>query len=344
MKNRVGKAALSCLVVVLGLGFLVGCATPAKEAASPPSAPSTPVPPAAAPSTPAPPAVTAPVAPAPAAQFPIKITDELGRVVTVKRAPQRIVSLAPSNMEILFSLGLGDKIIGRTDYDDYPPAAKSIASVGGYTNPSIEKIVALSPDIIFVVALHKPKVIPVLESMGYTVIGLDPQTVDQVLDAITLVGKVTGETEEASRVTASLQTRIKAVTDKTDKLTAAQRPKTFYIVWPDPLMSAGNSTFQSDLIQKAGGTNIAQGLNGWATISLEAVITANPEIMIAGTGADMASNNSQFIKTEPRLANTDARRLNKVYEVDGNKISRPGPRLVDALEQFAKVIHPELFK
>ncbi|MBI2849623.1 MAG: cobalamin-binding protein [Chloroflexi bacterium] len=351
MKNGFGKLMVFGLSLALGLSLLAGCAAPAGTAPQSPApaapatatpAPAVPTPVASAPVTPTPAAPPA-VAPAPVASFPMEITDQLGRVVTIKKAPQRIISIAPSDTEIIFALGLGDMVVGVDQYSDYPAEAKTKTNLGGYTNPSIEKIVALNPDLILVTRVHEAKVIPVLESMHYPVLGLDPKTVDEVLTAINLVGKITGKNREAADLTASLQKRIGAVTDKTNKLNESQRPKTFYIVWPDPLMSSGNGTFQADLIQKAGGTNIAQNLEGWKTISLEAVITANPEVMIAGSMAN-ANTNLQFIKTEPRLANTDARRLGKVYEVDGNLISRPGPRLVDALEEFARTLHPELFK
>jgi len=175
------------------------------------------------------------------------------------------------------------------------------------------------------------------------VVALDPKTVDQVLDAITLVGKITGQQAEATEVVTGLSNRIKAVTDKTASLTSAQRPRVFYVVWYDPLMSSGNGTFQADLIEKAGGTNVAEGINGWANISLEIVVAANPEVMIAG---DMSAGgaNFQFIDTEPRLADSAARKSGSVFVINSDITSRPEPRLVDGLEQMAKLIHPELFK
>ena len=273
----------------------------------------------------------------------MEIKDQLGRTVKIKKAPQRIISIAPSNTEILYALGLGYRIVGLDSFSDYPADAKTKTSVGSYSNPTIEKIVALNPDLILATSIHQAKVIPILESMGFTVVGLDPKTVDEVLDSLTLVGKIAGVSEDADKVTAALRARIKAVTDKTASLAADKKPKIFYVVWYNPLMSSGNGTFQADLIQKAGGTNIAQSLSGWATISLETVIAANPDIMIAG---DMSAGgaNFAFINTEPRLVNTAARKNNLIFTVNSDVASRPGPRIVDALEQFAKMIHPELFK
>ncbi len=278
------------------------------------------------------------------ASSPIEITDQLGRTVKLDGIPQRIISLAPSNTEILFALDLADRVVAVTDFDDYPPEAKEKPSIGGFSTPNIEEIVALSPDLILATSIHEERIIPQLEAKGMTVFALDPQNLDEVLEAITLVGEITGQEEEASRLAAEIQDRIETVTDRTDGLPQNQRPRIFYIVWHNPLMSAGTGTFQDDLIRKAGGTNIARDLAGWATISLERVIEANPEVMIAGVSHGTGENlNFQFITTEPRLRNTDARRNNRLYGIDGNLTSRPGPRIVDGLEKFAQFIHPELF-
>jgi len=274
----------------------------------------------------------------------IEITDQLGRVVSLEGIPERIISIAPSNTEILFALGLGDRVVAVSDYCDYPPGVEMKPSIGSFTNPNIEEIVALSPDLIVAASKHKDEVIPELDKIGLTVLALDATNINQVLEAVTMVGRVTGQTEQASKLTSEMRERIKAVTDKTERLAESEKPRVFYSVWHDPLMSAGIGTFQADLIGKAGGINIARGLDGWEAISLEIVVIANPEVMIAGamTKAD-ADANFQFISTEPRLENTDARNNGFIYAVDSNVISRPGPRIVDALELFAKLIQPDLF-
>jgi len=142
-----------------------------------------------------------------------------------------------------------------------------------------------------------------------------------------------------------MQNRIKAVTDKTGGLPEAERPRVFYITWHDPLKTSGAETRHNELIRMAGGTNTARDLTGYAAISLEAVIEANPQVIIAGVGMGSGKDLSfQYVRTEPRLRNVDARRNNRVYKIDTNLCSRPGPRIVDALEKFAEFIHPELFK
>ena len=280
-----------------------------------------------------------------AAPSPIEVTDQLGRVVKLEKIPERIISLAPSNTEILFALGLEDRVVAVTDYCNYPPEVQEKPRVGGFTTTNIEKVVAYSPDLILAAQIQEKKIIPVLEGKGLTIVALDPKTLDEVLESITLVGEVTGKKEEASRLVAGMRNRIKAVTDKTDSLPEAQRLRVFYITWHDPLMTPGSGTRHNELIRMAGGTNIAQDLTGYAAISLEAIIEANPQVIIAGVGMGSGEDLPfQYVRTESRLRHVDARINNRVYSIDVDLAGRPGPRITDALEKFAEFIHPELFK
>ena len=311
MKSKACRLGVFFLVSLIVLALLVSCAPPPKEVTS----------------------------------YLIEVTDHLGRVVKLGRIPQRIVSLAPSNTEILFALGLADKVVAVTDYCDYPPEAKEKPSIGGFSTPNIEELVALSPDLILATSIHEKRIIPQLEGKGMAVFALNPKTLDEVLEAINLVGEITGREEEASGLVAEMQHRIKAVTDKADGMPENERPRVFYIVWHDSLMTAGSGTLQDDLIEKTGGINIARDLAGYAIISLEVAIAANPEVMIAGGGHGSGEDLTfQFAKAEPRLKDIDARQNNRVYMVDSDLSSRPGPRIVDGLEKFAEFIHPELFK
>ncbi|MFH1646720.1 MAG: helical backbone metal receptor [Chloroflexota bacterium] len=216
--------------------------------------------------------------------------------------------------------------------------------MGGFSTPNIEEIVARNPDLILATSRHEDKVIPQLEDKGLTVLALDPRTVDEVLEAIELVGKVTGETENADTLTAGMRERIKAVTDKTAGLTPEQRVKTFYILWHDPLMTVGSGTLQNELINKAGGVNLAADIKDYADISLETVVAGNPGVIIAAVGhGSGAEGPFVYARDEDRLRDTDARLNDRVYFIDGNLTSRPGPRIVDGLEQLARIIHPEIF-
>jgi iron complex transport system substrate-binding protein len=271
------------------------------------------------------------------------ITDDFGRTVTINNVhPERIISLAPSNTEILFALELGDRVVGVTDYCNYPPEATTKPSVGDYIAPNIEEIIAREPDLILATNEHE-EAMAQLESQGITVVGLDPKNIDEVLDSITLVGKLTGQEKEAASLVEEMQKRIKAVTDKTSTLSEVQELRVFYIIWHDPVWTTGAETFEDELIRMSGGVNIAHDLNGYTDMSLENLIIANPEVIVAGIG--MGTGESlplQFVQTESRLQDVDARQNDRIYSIDMDIVSRPGPRIVDALEEFFKLIHPEL--
>jgi len=277
--------------------------------------------------------------------FPIEVTDQLGRVVRLEEIPERIVSLAPSNTEILFALGLGEKVIGVTEFCDYPAAAKEIDIIGGFNIIDIEKIVAIEPDLILATEIHQAEVLPALERLGLTVVTLDPRSLDEVLESITLVGEITGKQEEASRLVTEMSNRIRAITDKTVSLLDEQRPRVFYVMWHDPLMTVGTDTRIHELIEKAGGVNIIQDTEGYPMISLEVLIEANPQVIITGSGmGEGADLPFQFASTESRLKDVDARVNNRVYEINTDLVGRPTPRMIDGLEQLAEFIHPEIFK
>ena len=278
--------------------------------------------------------------------FPIELVDQAGRVVRIEKMPEKIISLAPSNTEILYALGLEERLVGVTEYCDYPEAAKEKPKIGGFSTVDIEKVVEIQPDLILAANIHEAEVIPQLERLGLTVLAIDSKTVEEVLESIKLVGRATGKEEAAAQLTAEMEKRIKAVTDKTAALSETQRPRVFYILWHDPLMTAGRETRIHELIEKAGGINIARDLAGeYPKPSLEAVIMANPQVIIAGSGHGSGQDVPvQFALTEPRLTEVEARQKGRIYEIDSDLTSRPGPRIVDGLEKLAEFIHPELFK
>jgi iron complex transport system substrate-binding protein len=276
--------------------------------------------------------------------FPIEVTDQLDRVVRLEEVPERIISLSPGNTEILFALGLGDKIIGVTEYCNYPEAAQDIDKIGGFSTVDLERVVALEPDLILTASIHKGEVILALESMELTVFALDPKTLDEILESITLIGEITGAEEAASQLVTDMSNRIKAVTDETDNLPEAQRPRVFYITWHDPLRTAGGNTWHEELIAKGGGINIAHDLTGFPAISLETVVADNPQVIITGAGMGTGANLPlEFALTESKLEDVDARINNQVGAVPTDLSGRPGPRIVDALDLFAQCIHPEIF-
>jgi iron complex transport system substrate-binding protein len=275
----------------------------------------------------------------PSGQTPTQyVFDDLGRLVAINGTPQRIISLAPSNTEILFALGLGDKVVGVTDWCDYPPEALEKEKVGGYANPDIEKIVALNPDLILAGYGNPIEVVYTLAGLGLTVFGIKTTDLDDLLNDIRRVGEITDKEVEAQALTSAMESRIQAVTNQTEEL--EQRPRVFYIVWGgegSALWTAGSGTFIHELIEKAGGVNICQNITGYTTISVEDVLARDPEIIIASEWSyDWAQNATE-------LASTNASQSGRIYTLDDDLVQRPGPRLVEGLEWFAHLIHPEIF-
>ena len=278
----------------------------------------------------------------PSEQTPVDyVFDDLGRLVAINGTPQRIISLAPSITEILFALGLGEKVVGVTNWCDYPPEALDKEKVGEYDTPDIEKIVALTPDLILVAYGTSIDVINTLEGLGLTVFGIKSTDLDDVLNDIRTVGEITDKEVEAYTLTSEMESRIQAVTDQTEEL--EQRPKVFYLLWGgegSALWTAGSETFIHELIEKGGGVNICGNITGYPIISIEEVIARNPEVIITSSWPGVY----EWAMNETALNATDARQNNRVFVCDDNLAQRPGPRLVKGLEWFAYFIHPEIFE
>jgi len=279
----------------------------------------------------------------------LTLVDDRGYVLTLTSFPRRIVSLAPSNTEILFAVGAGGKVVGVTNQCNYPYnfsawiEAGNLTSVGDYWTPNIEALVALQPDLILA-AFAQEKVVNTLREMGYKVLVLDPDNIDEVLRDIMLVGRATDRSIEAATLVNNLRQRIDAVVSKVSEATT--KPKVYYEVWYNPLWSVGSESWESKLIKKAGGINIFddQKLKYFETTS-EAIIERNPDVIILplGHGAGPPFWGSlEEVKLRPGWDAISAIQNDRIYTIDANIISRPGPRIADALENLAKIIHPEL--
>lgn len=258
--------------------------------------------------------------------------------------PERIISLAPSNTEVLFALGLGDRVVGVTEYCDYPEMAKGKQKVGGYSTVDMEKVIALDPDLVLAAAMHKDEVAPELERRGVRVVTLAPKTVEEVLQAISAVGVICGVDEQAGALVNSLRSRIDVVKETVASASTEQRPKVFYVTWHDPIWTLGSDTLTSEVIQLAGGVNIFADGDGNFETELETLVWRNPDIILASSGHGAAEDSPVYwAEEEERLGEVSARQSGMIYEVDADIMTRPGPRIVDGLELTARLIHPELF-
>ncbi len=267
------------------------------------------------------------------------VTDDLGRTVYVSDNPQRIVSLAPSVTEILCALGLGHRIVGVDKNSDYPEAVKTIEKVGDWI-PDEEKIMALKPDLILVSDMTSLDVITSLEERGLTVVCLAPETVVGVLQSITLVGSITGKQDTAQKVVDELNQRIEAITDVTSG-NNLYKPTVYLEYYP--YWTFGPGSFGNDLVVMAGGRNIAaDAAAAYVNISAEYIVGENPEIIIFTVGYT-TDTTIEDIRCRPGFDTIDAVKNDRIYTIDDDILSRPGPRIVDALEELARIIHPELF-
>lgn len=280
---------------------------------------------------------------------PITLIDNTGNTVTLNAYPQRIVSLAPANTQILFAVGAGDQVVGVTDYCNYPynfsawVEAGNMTSIGSYYGPAIEPIVALNPDLV-VAALGSSDTADQLRSLGYNVLTLNPADLNGVLQNIILVGNATGHETQATTLANSLQQRIDVVVNAVADATT--RPKVYDEIWSDPYMSVGQGTFIDGLIYLAGGQNIfGNSTTAYPEVSAEAIIEQNPDVIIfpSSMGVDDFWGSFADVANRPGWNTITAIQNNAMYTINGDMINQPGPRQVDALEILAKIIHPEIF-
>ena len=280
----------------------------------------------------------------------VTLVDGAGNVVTLTEAPQRIVSLAPSNTEILFLIGAGDSVVGVTDYCDYPYnftawiEAGNLTSIGSYYGPSVEPIVALEPDLVLA-SSGSLDAAASLTNLGYNVIVTEGKLLDEILSDILLVGRATYKNTEAAAVVTDMRARIDSVTNQL--ATATTTPTVYHEIWYDPIMSIGPTTFIDELIVLAGGENIFHdAATSWPVVSSEAIIEKNPDVMFF---PDMYMSTTNFydtiqaVKDRPGWSSITAVQNDAIYEIEADIVSRTGPRLVDALEAIAKMVHPEIF-
>ncbi|NIM02556.1 ABC transporter substrate-binding protein [bacterium] len=273
--------------------------------------------------------------------FGVSSTDDIGREVAFDHPPQRIVSLDPSITEILFALGLNNEVVGVTDYCDYPQQAKSKLKVGGYIDPNIEAIALLEPDLVVTtLKTNTPRLIEQLEDFGIKVFVLDPKKIEDIFENISSLAKLTYREKEATELLGDLKERLRGVRKK---VAGISRPGVFLEMGKDPLISVGRGSFAHDLIEIAGGRNVvAQSSSSYRRYTLEEILLADPEVIIicSMTPDDPCLAQKEWWK---KWANMSAVRNGRIYVVEANLLTRPGPRMVDGLTEIAKAIHPEIF-
>jgi iron complex transport system substrate-binding protein len=282
------------------------------------------------------------------------LIDDTGYVTSLEAIPEKIISMAPSTTEIAFALGLNDRVVAVSNYCDYPYdfsawiEAGNISSIGDFSDPNMEVMASLDPDLILATGGVQGPTIGTMRDLGYKVLVLNPSNVNGVMENIELVGNATGKTAEAAALIEDITGRINSVVDKVAN--AESTPTVYYEVWYDPtsLWTAGSKAWQNELIEKAGGVNIFadQDLEYFQS-SAEAVIERNPDIILLpaqgmGFGAPFWGSLDD-VKARPGWDTISAVQNDGLVEVDSNTIARAGPRVADIIEDLAEAFHPELF-
>jgi iron complex transport system substrate-binding protein len=300
-----------------------------------------------------PPATQAPAATQPPQETPIPVsaattlTDSLGREVTLASAPTRIVSLAPSNTEILFAIGAGDLLVGRDDFSDYPPAALDVPSIGSlYPSVNAEVIVDLEPDLVLAAGITNPADVELLANLGLTVYATSfAVNLDDIYADILALGTLTGRDAQAAAVVADMQARVTAITGQSASIT--ERPLVFYEIdatEPSRPWTAGPDTFVDQLISMAGGENAGNiASDQYAQLSLEQLVAQDPDIIVLGS-ATYGGQTPALVAQRAGWDGLSAVRSGTVHAFDDNLVTRPGPRIVEGLEALARLIHPDIFQ
>ena len=280
----------------------------------------------------------------------LTITDHVGRTINFCNPPEKIISLSPGTTEIIFALGLNHKLVGVTSFCDYPADAENIDQVGGYSTVDKEKVIDKigankAGAVIFASTLHALPggVLSDLEQLDYNVVVLEAKTIDQLFDCMKLVNKTGGGGTVAEAVIRSLEARVNAVKSKIN--TGIPKVNVMHEVFSGHWI-AGADTLENDIITVAGGINIGASIGaGYGQINIERIIDANPDrIVVVSKMGDMIDGLvSSEITNNPVFRVLDAVKNRHVYIIDADIVSRSGPRAVDGLEEYAKILHPVIF-
>ena len=273
----------------------------------------------------------------------VSVTDASGNQVKLSSPAKRIVSLAPSNTEILFAIGAGPQMVGRDSVSDYPEEAKAVTDIGGgFGDLNMEAILAANPDLVLVAPITPDQQVADLKKAGLTVFMVpNPTSFDDLYKNLETVAQLTGHEKETAELVTSLKTRVQAVEEKIAPLSS--RPLVFYEIDgtdPNAPWTSGPGTFVNLVIEKAGGQNLGSDLKGeWVQISVEELIARNPTLILLGDSV-FGGVTPESVKARTGWGTLPAVKEDKIYVFDDNLVSRPGPRLVDGLEAMAKLLHP----
>jgi iron complex transport system substrate-binding protein len=271
---------------------------------------------------------------------PRTFVDDLGRKIYLAQAPTRLVSLAPSITETLYAIGLGDRVVGVTEFCDYPPEARDKPRVG-YSHPNLETIVALQPDLVLAPRdFIRPDVLGKLEQLKIPTFVVEAKTVEDIASQIQTIGRMLGRSPSADFVAMELRGRLAALKRRTETLV---RPRVLYVLNSQPLITVGPGSFIHQLIEMAGGANVAaRAASPYPRLSIEAVLKEDPQVIIFPVGASEGIPRGEQ-ELWRRWNTMTAVKTNSFHHIASDLLNRPGPRIVLGLEKLAEIIHPEVF-
>jgi len=270
-----------------------------------------------------------------------QVTDEIGRTIRVPQSIQRIVSLAPNLTETIYALGLQDRLVGDTDYCDFPPEAQLKTKVGGAVNPSLEAIAALHPDLVLVTKnLNRLETVNALDSLGIPSYATDPHSVEAIIVSTERLADLLGAPETGTALGKDMERRIAAIKDR---VAALPRRSVLFVVWTEPLISVGKDTFIADALQHAGAVSVIDSSQNWPHINLEEVVRLHPEFLVfAESHPDDAAHTTDTLAGLPGWRILDAVKHRR-FAVISDAVNRPAPRIASAIEELARQLHPEAF-
>ena len=269
-------------------------------------------------------------------------TDDLGREVYLESIPQRIVSLAPSHTEILFALGLGDRVVGVTRYCNYPEEAKEKEKIGGFATAEIEKIIALKPDLILAFGTLQKSLVTELEDKGQTVFHLYPHNVKDILESFERIGEITGSSTAAKQLRKEIEERIETVQARIRNIPEQERPTVFRVMGLDPPATIGGDAFQTDVYRLAGGRNIfGKTKKDYFELDLQTLVTLEPDIIVIA-GEDEAEAKAR-VRSQEGWEGLTAVKADRIVVISADLICRPSPRLAQTIELLARKFYPERF-
>ena len=271
-----------------------------------------------------------------------KFTDEVGREVTFSFPPRRIVSLAPNITEILFSLGLDEEIVGVSIHCNFPEKAKSKPRVGSYISLDFEKITSLNPDLIIATGAGNTRdMVERLGKLGFPTYVIYPKNFDDILKSIIHIGQVVNREKEAKQITEGMKKRSQRVIELTKGL---PRPKVFIQISDAPMVTVGKGSFADDLIRLAGGENIAgKEKEVYPRFGMEEILKRSPEVIVISS-MNPKGDYQKILQEWNRWKTIPAVKNGRIHLIDSDLLDRPSPRIIDGLEELARVLHPERFK